>query len=68
MKRLSENEVVLCGKGKCKCPVVTKLEDGRYEVHDDYGNKIIVTKQELEMMTDAATTLDKPINEQLLCG
>ena len=68
MKRLSEEQVVLCGKGRCKCPVVTKLENGTYEVLDDYGNKIIVTKQELEMMSDAVIALDKPINEQLLCG
>lgn len=68
MKRLSEDQIVLCGKGKCKCPTVTKLENGTYEVLDDYGNKIIVTKQELEMMSDAVQALDKPINEQLLCG
>lgn len=68
MKRLSDNEVVLCGKGSCSCPTVTKLNNGLYEIIDDAGNKIVVSKQELEMMTDAATALDRPINEQLLCG
>ena len=52
LKRLSENEVQLCGRGKC-CPIITKLEDGNYEVLDDYGNKIKVKKEELEMVSDA---------------
>jgi len=68
LKRLSENEVQLCGRGKC-CPIITKLEDGNYEVLDDYGNKIKVKKEELEMVSDAVKTLDTPvIEEKLICG
>jgi hypothetical protein len=67
LKRLSENEILLCGKGKC-CPVITKIDEDNYEVTDDYGNKIRVKKEELELVADAVKSLDKPIQEQLLCG
>jgi hypothetical protein len=68
LKRLSKNEVQLCGRGKC-CPIITKLDDGNYEVLDDYGNKIKVKKEELEMVSDAVKTLDTPVlEEKLICG
>jgi hypothetical protein len=68
IKRLSEQEVQLCGKGKC-CPIITKLDEDNYEVTDDYGNKIKVKKHELEMVSDAVKTLDTPvISEKLLLG
>ena len=49
MKRLSEDKIQLCGRGNKCCPIITKLEDGNYEVLDDYGNTIKVKKEELEM-------------------
>jgi hypothetical protein len=68
MKRLSEREMLLCGRpGKC-CPIITKIDDENYEVKDDYGNVIRVKKEELEMVSDAVRNLDKPINEQLILG
>lgn len=68
MKRLSENEIQLCKRPGGCCPIITKLEDGTYEVLDDYGNKIKVQKEELEMVSDAVKALDKPKDGQLLCG
>jgi hypothetical protein len=69
LKRLSVNEVQLCGRGNKCCPIITKLEDGNYEVLDDYGNKIKVKKEELEMVSDAVKSLDTPlIEEKLICG
>lgn len=67
MKRLSVNEIRLCGKGKC-CPIITKIDEDTYEVLDDYGNKIKVKREELAMVTDAIKELDKPLNEQLILG
>jgi hypothetical protein len=67
LKRLSENEIQLCGKGNC-CPIITKIDEDTYEVLDDYGNKIKVKKSELEMVSDAVRALDKPKGEQLICG
>ena len=67
LKRLSENEVQLCGKGNC-CPIITKVDEDTYEVLDDYGNKIKVKKSELELVADAVKALDKPKDSQLICG
>lgn len=67
LKRLSENEVQLCGRGKC-CPIITKIDEDNYEVQDDYGNKIKVKKEELNLVADAVKALDKPADEQLICG
>jgi len=67
LKRLSENEIQLCGKGNC-CPIITKIDEDTYEVLDDYGNKIKVKKSELELVSDAVKALDKPKEDQLICG
>lgn len=67
LKRLSENEIQLCGKGNC-CPIITKVDEDTYEVLDDYGNKIKVKKSELELVADAVKALDKPKSDQLICG
>jgi len=67
LKRLSEQEIQLCGKGNC-CPIITKIDEDNYEVLDDYGNKIRVKKSELELVADAVRALDKPKDETLICG
>tara|TARA_R110000868_G_scaffold164720_1_gene397568 strand:- start:166 stop:372 length:207 start_codon:yes stop_codon:yes gene_type:complete len=67
LKRLSEHEIQLCGKGNC-CPIITKIDEDTYEVLDDYGNKIKVKKSELELVADAVRALDKPKDETLICG
>lgn len=69
MKRLDNNKIQLCGRPNKCCPIITKLEDGNYEVLDDYGNTIKVKKEELEMVSDAVKALDTPvIEEKLICG
>jgi|LakMenEpi03Aug12_release.lakeMendotaPanAssembly.Ray.scaffolds.fasta_scaffold4157613_1 hypothetical protein len=69
MKRLSEDKIQLCGRKNSCCPIITKLDDGNYEVLDDYGNTIKVKKEELEMVSDAVKALDAPvIEEKLICG
>ena len=45
MKRLSEDKIQLCGRKNSCCPIITKLDDGNYEVLDDYGNTIKVKKE-----------------------
>lgn len=67
LKRLSQNEVQLCGRGKC-CPIITKIDEDNYEVQDDYGNKIKVKKEELNLVADAVKALDGPVEEKLICG
>ena len=69
MKRLDDNKIQLCGRANKYCPIITKLDDGNYEVLDDYGNTIKVKKEELEMVSDAVKALDTPvIEEKLICG
>lgn len=69
LQRLSDKSIKLCGKGNC-CPIITKLDENTYEVEDDNGNKIIVKKGDLALVTDAMSALDgSPIvKEQLICG
>jgi hypothetical protein len=67
MKRIAENQMLLCGKGKC-CPVITKIDEDNYEVKDDDGNVIRVKKHELEMVTDAIKALDEPEDRDVICG
>jgi hypothetical protein len=67
IKKLSETSVQLCGDKKC-CPIINKLEDGTYEVLDDYGNKIKVTKEDLDLVSDGVKALTTSKNEQLILG
>lgn len=66
MKRLSQNSMLLCGRGKC-CPVITRIDDENYEVKDDDGNIIRVKKSELDMIADAMQELDDD-NRDVICG
>jgi len=67
IKRLSETSVQLCGGKRC-CPIINKLEDGTYEVLDDYGNTIKVTKEDLDLVSDGVKALNTLKNDQLILG
>ena len=67
IRKLSETSVQLCGNKKC-CPIINKLEDGTYEVLDDYGNKIKVTKEDLDLVSDGVKALTTSKNDQLILG
>lgn len=67
IKKLSETSVQLCGNKRC-CPIINKLEDGTYEVLDDYGNKIKVTKEDLDLVSDGVKALTTSKNDQLILG
>jgi hypothetical protein len=64
IKVLTNNSVKLCCKGK-NCPVVTELTDGMVEITDDFGNKIIVRKEEALLISDGVKTID---NQKLILG
>lgn len=60
-----DNSVTLsCGKGKC-CPVVKKINEDTYEVTDDDGNTIRVTRAQLSLIPDAVSVIN---GQELLCG
>lgn len=65
IKTITSNTVKVCC-GKKGCPVVKKLDELTYEVTDDFGNKIIISKDELKLMGDAVKTIEN--NEKLLLG
>lgn len=62
--RVSERSVKLCCN-KRGCPQVTDIGDGKVEITDDYGNKIIVKKEEAVLLSDGVKTLNE---EKLLLG
>jgi hypothetical protein len=62
--RLSENSVKLCCN-KRNCPTVTDLGNGTVEIVDDYGNKVIMKKEEALLLSDGVKTLN---GEKLLLG
>ena len=64
IKVLSNNSVKLCCKGK-GCPVVTELTDGMVEITDDFGNKIVVKKEEALLISDGVKTID---DQKLILG
>ena len=64
IKVLTDNSVKLCCKGN-SCPVVTELTDGMVEITDDFGNKIIVRKEEALLISDGVKTID---NQKLILG
>jgi len=64
IKIISDNSVKLCCKGR-RCPVVTELQDGMVEITDDFGNKIIVKKDEALLISDGVKTIE---NQKLILG
>lgn len=69
LKKLSDNAVSICCTGQ-GCPVVTKINDKQYEVTDDDGNKVILSKAELLLIKDAVNmvTENAEDNRELLFG
>lgn len=70
--RIEGNRVVLCGDKIC-CPTMEKLPDGRYMVIDDDGKAVILTAEQIKLMTSGVKLCDelsqrKPLSEQqLIC-
>ena len=64
IKRESDTSVRLCC-GKKGCPVIDNLNDGTFKITDDYGNSIIVKKEEALLLSDGVNTLT---GEKLILG
>ncbi len=56
IKVLSNNSVQLCCKGK-KCPIVTDIGGGMVEILDDYGKKVVMTKEEALQLSDGVKVI-----------
>ena len=48
----SSGEVLLCCGGK-GCPVLTKDDDGRVKIKDDFGNEINISVNEAKLIAEA---------------
>jgi len=53
--------IVLCGGKKC-CPELSFTEDGKVKIKDDYGNTVMMEKDQAKMITGAVKKLDKKSN------
>ena len=67
--RVEGNEVVLCGDRIC-CARITKIGENQYRVTDDNGNSVILTKQEVELMSKGRAQCEEVqlTGEQLILG
>lgn len=65
IKTINNTTVSICC-GKANCPTVEKIDENHYKITDDDGNSIVVKKEELKLMGDAVTVIDK--DQQLVCG
>ena len=51
-------KVVLCGGKKC-CPELTINKQGKVEIKDNYGNTVIMDRNQAKMVTGAVEKLEK---------
>ena len=54
--KLNTNEVMLCC-GKGRCPILRHIEGENYEIKDDDGNTIKISRTQLNLIEDALTDL-----------
>ena len=56
MKKINDNEIVLCG-GKGCCPVLT-LSKNSVTIKDDYGSEVKMTKEQALLVSLAIKELE----------
>ena len=54
--RKKGNDVILCCNG-VKCPVVRDAGNEKIEIKDDYGNSIVITKDQAQLIPQALKQL-----------
>ena len=54
--RKKGNDVILCCNG-VKCPVVRDVGNEKIQIKDDDGNKIVITKEQANLIPDALKQL-----------
>lgn len=68
IKILSDKSVQLCCKGK-SCPIVTDIGGGMVEILDDYGKKVVMTKEEALQLSDGVKVIaEQQQKKELLLG
>jgi|SaaInlStandDraft_2_1057019.scaffolds.fasta_scaffold125701_2 hypothetical protein len=56
MLKKQGNDVILCCNG-VKCPVVRDVGNEKIQIKDDDGNKIVITKEQANLIPDALKQL-----------
>lgn len=67
--RINPNgSITLCGGGKKCCPVMSNIDENTVEIIDDYGNKVILNKEQAKLISSGIKILDegKEQKQQLL--
>jgi hypothetical protein len=58
MELINSNTVRLCRQGSNCCPIVEQAVDN-YEIKDDFGGKVTLTKDQFVMLKDAIEHFEK---------
>lgn len=56
MELINQTTVRLCRKGSSCCPTVESTEEG-YEIKDDFGGNVKLTKDQFTMLKEVENTL-----------
>lgn len=60
MEFINQNTVRMCRKGSACCPIVEKVEEN-FELSDDFGGKVKLTKEQFNMLKDVVEHFEKNI-------
>ena len=58
-KLIAKNQQVMLCRGKACCPVGKKTKEGKVQITDDDGNKLVLTNEQALMIPEALEVLDK---------
>ena len=65
IRKNPNGSITLCGRGNGKCcPTMQIIDENHVKITDDYGNSIIVTKEEAALMGNGMTMLDESAKKQ----
>lgn len=58
LKREKDSILLCCGKARCPALRKSKSKKGHYELTDDFGGKVALTREQLMLVRDALSELD----------
>jgi len=56
LKKIGDAVMLCCGRKRC--PILTKSKDGSYDLTDDFGGKVKLSREQLLLISDAIIQLD----------
>lgn len=58
IRKQNDGILLCCGKGKCPVLKKSKKTSGLYDLKDDFGGKVSLTKDQLMVIQEALKALD----------